>query len=208
MSVPSSLLVDSLIVCYGMPSGGGITHTYLTSFVPHLGPVTVVNDNTPHYSMSMECYSIDVPGAVQGGQATLQLDVGVGVGVELQIYGIGLKVLDTLSGVNDPRSSGPHARDLLRQNAPNPFDRSTEISYVLSLPGRTAVQIYDASGRLVRTMTPGYQDPGERREGAGAQSNHPPLTSLVGRNLSRRTFFWCDGVPPGSPTGRPARSST
>lgn len=40
---------------------------------------------------------------------------------------------------------------MLEQNYPNPFNPSTSIRYHVSRPGRVALRVYDASGRLVAT---------------------------------------------------------
>jgi hypothetical protein len=51
-------------------------------------------------------------------------------------------------------------RNLLGQNFPNPFNPETWIPYQLKDESEVAIQIYDISGRLVRTMNLGYQSPG------------------------------------------------
>jgi flagellar hook assembly protein FlgD len=48
--------------------------------------------------------------------------------------------------------SPPVYRNVLRQNAPNPFNPHTEIAFELAKAGRTALRIYDARGRLVSTL--------------------------------------------------------
>ncbi|MFT5233540.1 MAG: hypothetical protein ACI9UK_002084 [Candidatus Krumholzibacteriia bacterium] len=45
----------------------------------------------------------------------------------------------------------------LGQNYPNPFNPSTNISYNIASDGRVGLQIYDARGRLVRTLIDGHQ---------------------------------------------------
>jgi flagellar hook assembly protein FlgD len=49
---------------------------------------------------------------------------------------------------------------LLGQNFPNPFNPETWIPYQLKDESEVTVQIYDISGRLVRTMNLGHQSPG------------------------------------------------
>jgi flagellar hook assembly protein FlgD len=48
----------------------------------------------------------------------------------------------------------------LGQNYPNPFNPETWIPYQLAKPGEIVVKIYDASGRLVRTIELGYKKAG------------------------------------------------
>ena len=40
----------------------------------------------------------------------------------------------------------------LEQNYPNPFNPSTSISFQIPKPGHVSLNIYDASGKLVRTL--------------------------------------------------------
>ena len=48
----------------------------------------------------------------------------------------------------------------LKQNRPNPFNPSTEISFVLIERGQTQLRVYDAFGRPVATLADGVFDPG------------------------------------------------
>jgi len=53
----------------------------------------------------------------------------------------------TATGI--PRANLPYA---LQQNAPNPFNPTTNISFSLARPGRTTLRVYDVTGRLVTTL--------------------------------------------------------
>lgn len=44
---------------------------------------------------------------------------------------------------------------------PNPFGRSTSISYMLDAPSHVSIRIYDVSGRMVRTLVEEMKPPGE-----------------------------------------------
>ena len=46
------------------------------------------------------------------------------------------------------------------QNQPNPFQRSTLISYSLAVPAQVTLEIYDIAGRLVETLVNETQNPG------------------------------------------------
>ncbi len=48
----------------------------------------------------------------------------------------------------------------LSQNYPNPFNPSTAITYTLSQPSRVTLQVFDAQGRLIRTLVDDYQPAG------------------------------------------------
>ena len=59
-------------------------------------------------------------------------------------------------GLNRP--SVPDFR--LWQNHPNPFQRSTLISYSLAVPAQVTLEVYDITGRLVETLVNETQKPG------------------------------------------------
>ena len=51
----------------------------------------------------------------------------------------------------------------LRQNAPNPFNPATQISFVVPDGGaNVSLRIYDVSGQLVRTLVDGFEPSGIR----------------------------------------------
>jgi hypothetical protein len=54
----------------------------------------------------------------------------------------------------------PVRQTALHQNEPNPFNPVTAIRYTLSGEQRVTLSIYDANGRLVRTLTDGLQSHG------------------------------------------------
>lgn len=54
----------------------------------------------------------------------------------------------------------PFIQPKLHQCAPNPFARRTLIRYQIGQSGNVYLRIYDAGGRLVKTLQQGYQKPG------------------------------------------------
>lgn len=62
-----------------------------------------------------------------------------------------LFALVVVTGV-DETDEGPPAVNFLAQNYPNPLNPSTRIDFSLRGPGRVSLRIYDAAGRLVRTL--------------------------------------------------------
>ena len=57
-------------------------------------------------------------------------------------------------------SIGTPKRSRLLQNYPNPFNPETWIPYQLSEAGSVSLSIYDATGKLIRTLSVGYQPAG------------------------------------------------
>ena len=68
------------------------------------------------------------------------------------------------------------------QVSPNPFCRSTEISYVLTRPGRVKLAVYDALGNHVATLIDRHQEPGQ----FNAVWNR---CDAAGRPVPRGTYF-------------------
>ncbi len=64
----------------------------------------------------------------------------------------------TVSAPHNPPSSVPGEWHL--KIFPNPFNATTQLTFVLPAPGRVTAQLYDISGRLVRTLTAGYYSGG------------------------------------------------
>ena len=60
----------------------------------------------------------------------------------------------SLEGIGQPQ------QDLLLQNYPNPFNPETWIPYQLSEDSAVSISIYDTTGRLVRTLSLGFQSAG------------------------------------------------
>lgn len=63
---------------------------------------------------------------------------------------------------SEQEARGPATFALL-QNVPNPFNPLTVIRYELPTPARVRIDVYNVSGRLVRTVVDEYQEAGYRR---------------------------------------------
>ena len=72
---------------------------------------------------------------------------------EIEFFGFG-----DLSGVDEETPLVLHPA--VGQNQPNPFGPETAIHYHLARPGTVQLKIYDAAGRLVRTLVSGRLEAG------------------------------------------------
>jgi len=70
-------------------------------------------------------------------------------------YRIMTRELDGESASFEVDVATPALAFSLAQNRPNPFNPSTSIDFTLAAPGTAALEIYDVSGRLVRTLRAG-----------------------------------------------------
>ena len=75
----------------------------------------------------------------------------------------------SLDGIGQP------TQNLLLQNYPNPFNPETWIPYQLSEDSPVSISIYDTTGRLVRTLSLGFQS-------AGFYNSHGRAAYWDGRN--------------------------
>ncbi len=62
----------------------------------------------------------------------------------------------------DSRPLRPRAASL-EQNAPNPFNPSTELRFRIERPGKVRLKVFDLRGRLVRSLVEGGMPAGEHR---------------------------------------------
>jgi hypothetical protein len=82
---------------------------------------------------------------------TLQYDGGTVELREIKFFGLDSFPIDAVI-IPD--------RNLVGQNFPNPFNPETWIPYQLKDESEVTIQIYDVSGRLVRTINLGHKSPG------------------------------------------------
>ncbi|HDR00365.1 MAG TPA: T9SS type A sorting domain-containing protein [candidate division WOR-3 bacterium] len=79
-------------------------------------------------------------------------------------YEVGYAVRNLKTGGGGGQQSGgnvgPHIRPELAACRPNPFSRLTQIRYQFPREGEALLRVYDASGRVVRTLAEGRHKPG------------------------------------------------
>ncbi len=90
---------------------------------------------------------------------------------------------DSAVGVEEPTL--PQASSLELQAGPNPFQRSTTISYTLPAPGRVTLQVVDAAGRVRATISAADQAAGRHEVRFPAQSEALPAGVYFARLATR-----------------------
>ncbi len=139
--------------------------------------------------------------------------VQVGDVIELRIIGPGGNVeSQTLSFKVTPEnlanavlsvnldSIGQPSKNQLLQNYPNPFNPETWIPYQLSQDSPVSVSIYDATGKLIRTLSLGYQSAGyyNSRERAAYWDGR----NAIGEPVASGTYFYQLTTPSSNQTRR------
>lgn len=74
--------------------------------------------------------------------------------------------------ITGDETPGTPSASYLAQNAPNPFNPSTVISFGLTARGRVTLSIYDVTGRLVRVLIDEDRDAGHYRESWDGRGAH------------------------------------
>jgi hypothetical protein len=65
-----------------------------------------------------------------------------------------------IEGTDVPDDGAPAYATLLSQNVPNPFNPNTRIDYSLARRGSVRLRVYDAAGRMLRTLVDQVQGEG------------------------------------------------
>jgi len=118
----------------------------------------------------------------RGGETFRWVDVDVDPG-KVYTYRVGVRDEDG-EFYSAPRSvTTPTISYALDQNVPNPFNPTTTISYTLPDAGAVKLSIYDASGRLVRTLVSSAREHGSHAEVWDG-------TDSAGRAVSSGIYFY------------------
>lgn len=87
-----------------------------------------------------------------------------------------------LNGASTPESALP-TKFALKQNAPNPFNPTTMVSYDLPKPTNVRLEIFNVLGQRVKTLVDGYQE-------AGSQSVMWDGTDRSGSSVASGIYFY------------------
>ncbi|MDZ7335005.1 MAG: S8 family serine peptidase [candidate division KSB1 bacterium] len=72
------------------------------------------------------------------------------------------QTIEAATGISDQKGN-TSPKLILQSSHPNPFNAETEITFRLTSTGQVKVQLYDVTGRLVRTIFSGVKESGEHR---------------------------------------------
>ncbi len=89
----------------------------------------------------------------------------------------------TAMDMTDVAQQRPPARDELAANIPNPFNPTTVIPYALARDGQVRLRIFDAAGRLVRTLV-------DERRPAGKHGELWDGRDGAGRGVASGVYFY------------------
>lgn len=140
--LPPPLFVSSdwVVDRYEVIEDGETSHYAVLSFYEWPGP-----QGTIHRIMGTNYY-FNIHGLLRKISVDYPIDISSCFEYELQPVG----------NSDDTIATGKHYLNAY----PNPFNPSTSISYELSMPGNTKLEIYNLRGQVVRSFDPGYQSVG------------------------------------------------
>jgi hypothetical protein len=152
---------------------GGYTHTIRTGSIP--GPFPA---DTPVFSGTIDWTEVHFDLAGVEGEVSFRFRFGSDGATGLEgwyIDDIEILGLSSLAGV-EGGSAGPVALALM-PSRPNPAAGQTTIAFALPQAGPARLEVFDASGRLVRTLVAGTLTAGDHRttwDGADALGRPAP----------------------------------
>jgi subtilisin family serine protease len=145
---------------------------------PDVAAYAVYCDSTSGFVPSLQTFVISTPDTtVDLGAAVDTLYCRVSA-VDSSGYAGGFSA--EIVFVPNPMSPVPDFayRDRLDQNAPNPFNPRTAITFAIARPARVQLSVYDVAGRPVRRLVDAQLDPGEHRASwDGRQDDGRPAAS-------------------------------
>ncbi len=179
------------------PGGGGVLMLQSTYPPSALGPVNLeawrfyrTGDDSPAWSANAPTSVTIAPGkqlnpdlvpdGFGGAIAVWQDNRADSSGGNFDIYAQRLSTAGQMVGVGDPPTLATSLA--LAAPAPNPASRATTLRYALPAAARVSLRIYDAAGRLVRTLA-------DTEQGAGAHAATWDLCDDAGRIASPGLYF-------------------
>ena len=166
---------------------GGYTHTIRTGSTP--GPFP---EDTPVFSGSADWQQVRFNLGDTAGNVALRFRFGTD-GADTRegwfIDDIEIIGLVALAGVDDEPRASLHLS--LEPSRPNPTAGASALSFALPQAGRASLEVFDANGRLVRTLVDGQLD-------AGAHHTEWRGTDNAGRPVASGLYYFRLSTPEGA----------
>lgn len=150
--LPSNVQVDSITICYELrDSNSFISQVRLGQLTTPDFDIVIWDDPTDLTDVGPTCYTSNKGFFTPEATTTLSLRLNYAdTGHWIDIGGIGVHVSEMTSAAEFPED-GARAPSL-RPSYPNPASPGTTIEFDLESSARVDLRIFDASGRLVRTL--------------------------------------------------------
>jgi hypothetical protein len=165
LQLPTYVEIDSFYLCYELADESS-----------YIATVRFTRTTTPDAAWVDYDYTPDLtdPGPVCVAGNTPAIDIHATMTLGLRFYfastdhwidigGINLTLATPSAAIGDDSDSREHSIFHLGQNSPNPFGPATVIKYALDHAADVELDIYDVTGRTVRTLFQGEQPGGEHR---------------------------------------------
>jgi hypothetical protein len=187
VTLPSTVEIDSITVCYSRQSAFIQETRLIVSTDPSLGDHGYFANSDDQMEPS-GCYSLDTPAIPVSGAAAILLFIRFPQSGSYNDWGIHIGAIGVTVTSGGAAGIGAHPTPPLEDGAPdlfrpNPFNPSATIVFSVPREGTVALQVYDASGRLVRTLVDGKMEAGEQSVTWNGLDNS-------GQALSSGTYFY------------------
>jgi hypothetical protein len=151
LTLPSNVTVNSVRVCYSLTDASSyISQVRISEMTTPTAGIALMDDPTDLTSTVPTCYTTPSTTLMPAGVQTLELRLNyASTSHVIRIGAIGINI--TPSTASAPGPAAP-SQIWLRQNYPNPFALSTTIEYEVDHAAPVQARMFDAAGRLVRTL--------------------------------------------------------
>lgn len=152
--VPSDVKIDAITLCYQLASSQSfISQVRLTAMTFPNNATVKHDDGTDLTNTGPDCYLSETEGVDVEGTITLSLRLNFASPNDwIRIGAIGIHVSPLVSGIGGGGVIDNPTTLKLHQNQPNPFGSATTISYALEQGGQVDLSVFDAGGRLIRSL--------------------------------------------------------
>lgn len=181
LTLPSNVTVNSVRVCYSLTDAASyISQVRVSEMMTPTSGVSLIDDPTDLTSTVPTCYTTPPTTLVPAGVQTLELRLNyASTSHVIRIGAIGINITPSTASASGPATP---SQVWLRQNYPNPFGLSTTIEYDVDRAVPVEARMFDAAGRLVRTL-PAAGEVGRHQIQWDGKDDH-------GRGLAPGEYFY------------------